>query len=135
MIERWHRSLKVAIRCQESKNWLQALPVVLLGLQTSIKEDIKATAAEMTYGTSLRLPAEYFHSEDTTPDPQIFIERFREQMRNVRSAPAAHHRKRSAFTHKMLYTCTHVFVRVDKIKGPLESPYEGPYPVIETENF
>lgn len=30
MIERWHRSLKTAIRCHESKNWLEALPVVLL---------------------------------------------------------------------------------------------------------
>jgi len=72
IIERWHRSLKAAIRCQESRNWLQALPIILLGLHTSIKEDIKAIAAAV-YGTTLRLPAEYFFNEDFTPEPQIFF--------------------------------------------------------------
>lgn len=131
IIERWHRSLKVAIRCQESKNWLQALPIVLLGLRTSIKEDIKATAAELVYGTTLRLPAEYFFNEDFTPEPQAFLSHFREHMRNVRSTPTAHHNKKRAFTHGTLYNCTHVFVRVDKLRSPLEPPYEGPYPVSE----
>ncbi|XP_025261922.1 uncharacterized protein LOC112637135 [Camponotus floridanus] len=132
IIERWHRSLKTAIRCHESKNWLQALPVVLLGLRTSIKEDIKATAAELVYGTTLRLSAEYFFNEDVAPEPETFIQHFREHMQNVvRSTPTAHHSKKKTFTHKTLYTCTHVFVRVDKVKGPLEPPYEGPYPVSE----
>jgi len=55
IIEYWHDSLKAAIR-QESRNWLQALPIVLLGLRTRklcIKEDIKATAVELAYGTTL----------------------------------------------------------------------------------
>jgi len=38
IIECWYRSLKAAIHSQESRNWLQALPIVLLGLRTSIKE-------------------------------------------------------------------------------------------------
>ncbi|XP_025270687.1 uncharacterized protein LOC112639793 [Camponotus floridanus] len=122
IIERWHRSLKTAIRCYESKNWLQALRVVLLGLRTSIKEDIKATAAELVYETTLRLPAEYFFKEDVAPEPETFIQHFREHMRNVRSTPTAHHSKKKTFTHKTLYTCTHVFVRVDKVRGPLEPP-------------
>jgi len=67
IIERWHHSLKIAIRCQESRNWLQVLPIILLGLRTSIKEDIKATTAELVYGIMLRLPAEYFLNEDFTP--------------------------------------------------------------------
>lgn len=41
-------------------SWLEALPSVLLGLRTSYKEDIKATAADLVYGTSLRLPGEFF---------------------------------------------------------------------------
>ncbi|XP_032682416.1 uncharacterized protein LOC116849398 [Odontomachus brunneus] len=41
IIERWHRSLKTAIHCHQDKNWIQASPLVLLGLRTSIKEDIK----------------------------------------------------------------------------------------------
>ncbi|KAK2577094.1 hypothetical protein KPH14_001013 [Odynerus spinipes] len=56
MIERWHRSLKTSIMCHDDRNWVEALPIVLLGLRTSIKDDIKASAAELTYGTTLRLP-------------------------------------------------------------------------------
>ena len=55
MIERWHRSLKAAIRCHENKNWLEVLSTVMLGLRNSYKDDIKATAAEMIYDASVRL--------------------------------------------------------------------------------
>ncbi|KOC68814.1 hypothetical protein WH47_10802, partial [Habropoda laboriosa] len=56
MIERWHRSLKAAIMCNlPYKKRIDILPTVLLGLRTSFNEDIGATAAEMLYGTTLRL--------------------------------------------------------------------------------
>ncbi|KAL1518322.1 hypothetical protein ABEB36_001961 [Hypothenemus hampei] len=131
IIERWHRSFKAAIKCHGTNDWVSVLPMVLLGLRTSFKEDIKSTAAEMLYGTSLRIPGEYFISEEMHPNPQIFVEKLREYMRTVRSAPTAHHVKKKAFVHKTLYTCTHVFVRVGSIKPPLEAPYEGPYEVLE----
>lgn len=131
MIERWHRSLKTAIRCHENAEWTEVLPTVLLGLRTSIKEDIKATAAELTYGTSLRIPGEFFLNEELPPDPQWFIEKFREHMRKIRATPVAHHNKNKVFAHRTLYTCSHVFVRIDAVKKPFESPYEGPYEVME----
>ncbi|GBM48021.1 hypothetical protein AVEN_34352-1 [Araneus ventricosus] len=28
-----------------------------------------------------------------------------------------------------LHTCTHVFIRIDRVRKPLESPYCGPFPV------
>lgn len=127
MIERWHTSFKAAVMCQEAFDWFE----VLLGLRTSFKEDIEATAAELVYGTSLRLPGEFFIDEEMQPEPQIFNEKFREQMRQVRSTPSAHNSKHKAFAHKTLYTCTHVFVRVDAVRKPCEQPYEGPYKVIE----
>lgn len=66
MIEGWHRSLKTAIKCHETQNWIEALPVVLLGLRTSYKEYIKASTAEMVYDTTLKLPGEYFAAEEPT---------------------------------------------------------------------
>ncbi|GBN19461.1 hypothetical protein AVEN_110426-1 [Araneus ventricosus] len=30
--------------------------------------------------------------------------------------------------------CSHVFQRIDKVKKQLESPYEGPFPVIERKD-
>ncbi|CAB0006873.1 unnamed protein product, partial [Nesidiocoris tenuis] len=48
-IERWHRSLKAALKCHSSREWIDALPVVLLGLHSVIPED-GYSPAELLYG-------------------------------------------------------------------------------------
>ncbi|KYN24349.1 hypothetical protein ALC57_04046 [Trachymyrmex cornetzi] len=48
----------------------------------------------------------------------------------VRGPPTTHHTKKKTFLHKEMEDCTHVFVRVDRPRGPLELPYEGPFPII-----
>ncbi|KAL0124082.1 hypothetical protein PUN28_006108 [Cardiocondyla obscurior] len=131
MIERWHRALKTAIKCHQTQNWTEVLPMILLGLRACYKDDIKASAAELVYGTTLKLPGEYFISEDPTGYPTILADQLREKMRSIRPLPSAHHGKRKVFTHEDLDTCTHVFVRIDRPRRPLEPPYEGPYPVID----
>ena len=35
------------------------------------------------------------------------------------------------FIRKALGTSTHVYIRVDRVKKPLQRPYEGPYEVLE----
>lgn len=131
IIERWHRSLKTAIICSGSTEWVDILPTVLLGLRTSFKEDLKASTAEMLYGVTLRLPGEFFLNEELPDNPQMYIEKFREHMRRIRPVPTAHHIKGKPFVHKTLYSCTHVFVRVDAMRKSLDAPYEGPFPIIE----
>lgn len=32
-IERWHRTLKTSIKCQETNDWVRVLPTILLGLR------------------------------------------------------------------------------------------------------
>jgi transposase InsO family protein len=60
LVERFHRQLKSALKAQQqSANWTDALPLVLLGCRTAIKEDLSCTAAELLYGTTLRLPGEF----------------------------------------------------------------------------
>jgi len=51
-------------------------------------------------------------------------------MRQVRGPTIAHHIKHKTFIHKDLEDATHVFVRVNRPRGPLELPYEGPYKII-----
>lgn len=134
MIERWHRSLKTAIKCHETKNWVETFPVVLLSLRTSYKEDIKASTAEMVYGTTLKLPGEYFAIEESIGYPQMFTEKFREHIKATRAIPTAHHIKKRPFIHQKLESSTHVFVRIDRSRGSLEQPYEGPFQVISRIN-
>ncbi|XP_026471383.1 protein NYNRIN-like [Ctenocephalides felis] len=60
LVERWHKTLKAALMCSPEL-WIKVLPVVLLGLRSSYKEDLKASSAEMVYKTTLRLPGEISH--------------------------------------------------------------------------
>nr|XP_012151021.1 PREDICTED: uncharacterized protein K02A2.6-like [Megachile rotundata] len=129
MVERWHRSLKAAIMCHESSNWTAVLPTVLLGLRTSFKQDIQATAAEMLYGVPLRLPGEFF--VDTQAQDNFSLDSFRDYMQQIRPRQTAHHYKRKYFIPKSLHDCTHVFIRIDVVKKPLEQPYEGPYKIVK----
>ncbi|XP_011858468.1 PREDICTED: protein NYNRIN-like [Vollenhovia emeryi] len=131
MIERWHRTFKAAIMCHNTPNWVEVLPTVLLGLRTHVRMDTKASPAEFLYGTVLRIPGEFFLQEDFTPDPQIFIDDFRQHMRQVKPVPVAHHYKKRVFRFKELSVCSHVFLRKDAVKKPLERPYSGPFRVIE----
>ncbi|XP_039309916.1 uncharacterized protein K02A2.6-like [Solenopsis invicta] len=125
ILERWHRTVKTAIICHQTKNWLESLPSVLLGLRSCFKEDLKASPAELLYGTTLRIPGEFFIEEDFPADPEIFLEKHRIHMRNVRSSPTSHHIKKSPFVHKNLCDCTHVWIRDDAVKKSLQPPYSG----------
>ena len=45
MVERFHHQLKAALKAQPNPHsWMDALPLVLLGIRMSLKEDISATA-------------------------------------------------------------------------------------------
>ena len=60
MVERFHRHLKAAIMAHESPNpWTTTLPAVLLGARSAVKELLGRSAAEMIYGTTVRLPGEF----------------------------------------------------------------------------
>ncbi|UYV75033.1 hypothetical protein LAZ67_12002194 [Cordylochernes scorpioides] len=74
LVERLHRQIKAAIMASGNTiNWIDALPLVLLGIRTSYKEDLKCTAAEMVFGTTLNLPADLLtNSEFKNPDPSNF---------------------------------------------------------------
>ncbi|GFS98301.1 retrovirus-related Pol polyprotein from transposon 17.6 [Trichonephila clavipes] len=50
MIEELHRPLKSAIKCHATERWTEVLPIILLGLRASLKEDILCTPAELVFG-------------------------------------------------------------------------------------
>ena len=131
LIERWHRTMKAAIMCHEAESWLDVLPTVLLGLRTAIKEDIGHSPAELTYGTQLKVPGEFFFSNiDRSVEPTTFVEKLRDHMRKLRPTPASHHIRQSTFVHTELSKCSHVFLRDDTVRRPLQQPYTGPHLVL-----
>lgn len=132
IVERFHRSLKQGLKCHQNTKWTDCLPLVLLGLRSALKVDLQCTTAELVYGVPLRLPAEFLDapSIDVQLEPHEFLQRLRSIMETLKPTPTTAHNKPSVFVHPALESCTHVFLRNDGVKRPLQAPYDGPYKVI-----
>ncbi|KMQ85929.1 pol polyprotein [Lasius niger] len=131
IIERWHRTLKSALMCHNESQWTETLPVVLLGLRTCYKENLDTSAAELVYGTTLKVPGEFFSQEEMPNNPRIFVEDFRAIMQKLQPRPTTHHIKPKLFFHKDLHNCSHVFLKVEGTRRPLDQPYTGPHKIIK----
>ena len=122
--------LWASIKCHDTVRWTEVLPLVLLGIRTTLKTDINCTAAEMVYGSSLRIPGEFVTSSQTVvEDPVSYVARLKDHMSRVRPTPTRIS-QRDAYIDKNLHASTHVYVRHDAVRKPLQSPYDGPYEVI-----
>ena len=133
MIVRLHRQLKASIMCHGG-DWIAALPLVLLGIRSAYKEDIKASTTEMLYGETLRLPGELIvpssHSEAHS-DPADFVSRLRQHMSDIRPVPASRHGIKTSFIFKDLGSASHVYLREDAVRRPFQPPYTGPYKILK----
>ncbi|XP_055928532.1 uncharacterized protein LOC129959669 [Argiope bruennichi] len=130
LIEEFHRPLKAALKAYNTDQWSAALPTLLLGFRSVFKEDLQATTAELVYGKSLRLPGEFF---DPTPGdalPKQLVEDLKHHFATMRPVPTSCHGQRTIFVHPHLNECSHVFVRHDGVRKPLQAPYDGPYKVL-----
>ena len=133
MVERPHRQLKAALKSMENpRDWKDNLAVVLLGMRTALKEDLGCSAAEICFGTVLRIPGEYYRplQPETWTDRTDFAEKLVSHMSNLVPVHPRMPINRPIYIHKDLLSCTHVFVRTDSVKKPLESPYTGPHKVV-----
>nr|VZI38648.1 unnamed protein product [Spirometra erinaceieuropaei] len=132
MVERFHRQLKTALRAVEDPgNWSDNLPLALLGIRAALKSDLGCSAAELVFGTILRLPGEMITPTSRGADetPGNLVQRLRQFMRSLSPVPPRTPMTES-YVEKDLDSCTHVFVRCDRVRQPLESPYEGPFRVL-----
>lgn len=132
LVERFHRQLKAAIVCHAKSNWTESLPLVLLGIRSTLKEDLHASPAELVYGEPLRLPGDFFQPNFSgTTDMTDFIARLKSFAQKLRPCPASRHSSDKIFVFKDLTTCTHVFLRDDTVRGTLQPAYTGPYKVLD----
>jgi hypothetical protein len=131
MVERLHQ-LKAALKSQaNSPQWIDGL--VLLGIRTARKEDLKCTMAKMVYGTTLRLPGEFFNTawNQATADPVDYVARLKANMQQLHAPPVRKNMPPGkVFQSQALSSCTHVFVRHDATRRPLQPVYDGPFKVI-----
>ena len=132
MVERLHRQLKAALKAQDNPaKWTETLPLILLGIRSAVKADLGHCPAELVFGTTLRLPGQFVDPDSNTPelDPADYVDRLKASMRHLRPT-APRHQQRPVHVPKDLTTCTHVFLRHDGVRSPLQPPYDGPYRVV-----
>ncbi|GFW94161.1 retrovirus-related Pol polyprotein from transposon opus [Trichonephila clavipes] len=83
----------------------------------------------MVYGTSIKLPGEFFDPPTINMYPQNFVAKLQQHMAELKPLKSPSNRKQNIYVHKDLKSCSHVFIRIDRVKKALEPPYEGPYTV------
>ncbi|CAK1602145.1 unnamed protein product [Parnassius mnemosyne] len=137
IIERLHRQLKAAIMCHTSSQWTKALPLVLLGMRNSWREDLQATPAELVYGQTLSLPGQYLSPIDdyTTADITEYVTRLRSCMAKLTPKQTSWHTSTTTpfYVPRDLHTSSHVFLRQDHVRSSLEPPYDGPFKVLNRQ--
>ncbi|XP_068082105.1 putative sodium-coupled neutral amino acid transporter 11 [Anabrus simplex] len=126
-VEHLHRTIKTAIKAHNSIKWTDTLPTVLLGLRASFREDSNSSVAQMVYGTHIRLPGEFFDNPRSHTEQETFVSKLQQHMQQLRPVEVKHKTSRTVFVHKDLSKCTHVFLRIDRVKKPLQPPYEDPF--------
>ena len=96
-----------------------------------MKQDIGCSTAELVYG---RLPGEFFSTNNAEhPDPTSYVTNLKHIMSHLQP-PKARKVHRSAHVSDIFSQYTHVFVRYDAVKKPLQQPYNGPFKVIKRTN-
>ena len=121
LVERFHRQLKAALKCHPTpSNWVEVLPLTLLGIRTVLKEDLHSSAADAS-------------KCDGMADPVEYVSKLRDVMQQLCATPTRFPHQRSTYVDPALTACTHVFVRHDAVRSPLQPPYDGPYEMIKRQ--
>nr|VZH92909.1 unnamed protein product [Spirometra erinaceieuropaei] len=132
MVERFHRQLKASLRAAaDPENWMDHLPLVLLGIRSALKPDLDCSAAELVFGATVRLPGEMISPtpQGAVEDPTNLLHRLRQFMRTLPPVPPRSSASPS-YLEKDFATCSHVYLRCDRVRRPLKPPYDGPFRVL-----
>ncbi len=133
IVERFHRHLKSALKASledKGHSWTDHLPWVLLGIRTALKEDLKASSAELVFGQPLRVPGD-FMPQKLDIEPKEELSRIREATAQLVPIPTTHHGEKISYVPQSLSKADYVFVKEGLLKKVLQPPYVGPFKVLQ----
>lgn len=133
LVDRFRRQLKAAIKSQPNPTtWIDSLPIILLRIRTTIKEDLGCSSAELIYSTTLRIPGAFFNPAPTsaTSDVTDYVETLKSTMQRLRVVSPRQSHNRPVHVQSELATSTYILIRQDAVQKPLQPPYNDPYKVI-----
>ena len=131
MIERFHRTLKAALKARKDE-WLSSLPTVMLGLRCMPNENGLSPFTAVT-GSTLLMPPILVDNTQSKGKQLKAVKELAKSMTAVDFATLSRglHGVRGRPTKYLnLSPGAYVWIRIDRVRHPLEAPYHGPYPVI-----
>lgn len=129
-IERWHRTLKASLMCHANPRWSMVLPIIMLGLRSSINHDLSVSPAASVYGMELTLPGEFFTESKFSKLRSDWVAQFKADMNNVKAKKVNRHGDSNIYEPNALKEAEFVFIRNDAVRASLQPPYTGPFPVL-----
>jgi len=91
-----------------------------------LEDDFECITAELVYDITLCLPGE-FVSQALDPhqdNPTDYVTRLKSAMQQLPVTTVCRHPQRAMFINKAPETCSHLLVRLDAVKQPLQQPYD-----------
>lgn len=130
-IERFHRTLKTALKARKG-DWIDSLPLVMFAYRITPSSLENISPMQLVTGTTVNIAPGLI-----TPGAKRFdldyVKRLSECITNLQQSRWDSDGNAFEQTNVpgSLSKCTHVWVRVDRVRRPLEAPYCGPFPVLQ----
>ena len=122
LVERFYCSVQTSLNARlAGPDWFEHLPLVMLGLRSTPRDDSSLSAAEALFGAHLCLPGEFLYSNEVPPS--AFLERVQSSLRELVLPPLHHHASSAARVPAALASAGFVFARKDASVRPLSQLY------------
>ena len=106
-------------------DWIAALPVVPFGLRSNPDKNLISPLAATT---KLDVLHPTTVAEKTAPITLAFIMKLQDNIEQLAfTKDIRQHSTRKTFIPSALDNCNFVWLRVDRVRQPLEAPYTGPH--------
>ena len=135
LVERLHRQLKASIMAHSTdRDWMDQLPMVMLGIRTAWRTELGCSPAELVFGTALKVPGllvtEEVDRSQVLPSAEFVSDLFN-HMRSLTPTEMAHHATAKVYIPSSIDEADFVYIRTDAVKAPLVRPYTGPFKVVK----
>lgn len=131
-LERIHRTLKTILKTKK-RNWLQSLPIALLGLRAQPNSETGISPFTFVTGTNMLVPPVAIDKEEISNSNE-YVKDLAQRMSTLdfsEISSGSNHAAEKSYVPEDLKTCSHVWLRIDRVLHPLEAPYQGPFEVVE----
>ncbi|BHF71745.1 hypothetical protein SprV_0401480500 [Sparganum proliferum] len=122
-------SLHVA---DDPENRTDHFSLILLGIRSALKPDLDCCAAEMVFGATVQLPGGMIlpTPRGAVEHPTNLLHRLRQFIGTLPPVTPGSSSSSQSRLETDLATCSHVYLRCDRVRWPLEPPYDGPFRVL-----